>query len=210
MIIAIDGPAGSGKGTLAKRLAEHLDYAHLDTGSIYRAVGLKVLRAGGDPEDPAAATEAARALTPAETEDPEIRSDAAAQAASKVAAIQAVRDALLDFQRGFAKHPPGGKKGAVLDGRDVGTVVCPDADIKFYLDASLEARVDRRLRELRDRGMDAIHAAVLRDMRERDARDRERAAAPLRPAEDAIEIDTSEMDRDAVFAFALDILSRRS
>ncbi len=205
-VIAIDGPAASGKGTLAKRLAAHFGFAHLDTGAIYRAVGRKVLRAGGDPADPAVATAAAAALSPEELHDPALRTDEVAQAASKVAAIDGVRAALLDFQRRFAAHPPGGAAGAVLDGRDVGTVVCPDADVKLYVVASDEVRAMRRVKELQGRGLDAIHAAVLRDMQARDARDRERSIAPLKPAEDAVTLDTSDMDADAVFDTALAII----
>ena len=185
-VIAIDGPAASGKGTLAKRLAAHLGFAHLDTGALYRAVGLKVLRDGGDPGDPTTATAAAQALAPDELDDPALRADEVAQAASKVAAIDGVRAALLDFQRRFATHPPGGCAGAVLDGRDVGTVVCPDADAKLYVVASDEVRAARRVKELQGRGLGAIHAAVLRDMQARDARDRDRSIAPLKPAEDAV------------------------
>lgn len=209
-VIAIDGPAASGKGTLARRLADHFGYAHLDTGSLYRAVGLKVLRRGDDPADPEAAGKAARELTPAELDDPELRTDATANAASKVAAIPAVRQALLEFQRGFAHDPPDGRAGAVLDGRDVGTVVCPDADVKFFVQASLEVRAERRLKELRERGSDVIHSAVLRDMQERDARDSDRAVAPLKPAEDAIVIDTSEMTADEVFRKALSAIEART
>ncbi len=205
-VIAIDGPAASGKGTLAKRLAAHFGFAHLDTGAIYRAVGRKVLRGGGDPADPAVATAAAAALSPEELHDPALRTDEVAQAASKVAAIDGVRAALLDFQRRFAAHPPGGAAGAVLDGRDVGTVVCPDADVKLYVVASDEVRAMRRVKELQGRGLDAIHAAVLRDMQARDARDRERSIAPLKPAEDAVTLDTSDMDADAVFDTALAII----
>lgn len=131
MIIAIDGPAASGKGTLARRLADHFDFAYLDTGKLYRAVGLGVLRLGGDPEDEDAAGDVARNLQPSQLDDDELKSDAAASAASKVAAIETVRAALLDFQKSLAANPPGGKKGAILDGRDIGTVVCPDADVKL-------------------------------------------------------------------------------
>lgn len=203
MIIAVDGPAAAGKGTLAQRLAKHLDFALLDTGSLYRAVGLAVLRAGGDPEDRAAATKAAQTLDPATLDDPALRSDAAADAASKVAAIPSVRAALLGFQRDFAHHPPGGKRGAVLDGRDIGTVVCPDAQVKLFVTASTEARAQRRFRELRERGIEAIQAQVLQDMKERDARDQARAAAPLVPAEDAIVLDTTDLDAEAAFEHAL-------
>jgi cytidylate kinase len=210
MIIAIDGPAGSGKGTLAKRLAAHFGFAHLDTGLIYRAVGFAMLRAGLDPEDAPAAERAAKALDPATFADPALRGDAAAGAASKVSAIPSVRAALLDFQRQFANSPPDGARGAVLDGRDVGTVVCPGAEVKFFLTASPEVRADRRVKELRERGLEAIYARVLRDLNERDARDRARAVAPLAPAGDALVLDTSTLDADAVFDLALRHIARRS
>lgn len=205
-VIAIDGPAASGKGTLAKRIAAHLGFAHLDTGAIYRAVGLKVLRAKGDPADPATATAAAAALSPDELDDPALRTDDVAQAASKVAAIDGVRAALLDFQRRFAATPPGGAAGAVLDGRDVGTVVCPDADAKLFVVASDAVRAERRVKELQARGQNVIHAAVLKDMQARDARDRDRSIAPLKSAEDAMTLDTSDMDADAVFHAAMAII----
>jgi cytidylate kinase len=209
MIIAIDGPAAAGKGTLARRLAAHLDFAFLDTGLIYRATGMKVVRDGGDPADAAAAEAAARSLTPDDMAAPGLRDDAAAQAASKVAAIPGVRAALLDFQRGFARNPPDGGKGAVLDGRDIGTVVCPDAPAKLFVTARTEIRAERRLKELQERGLPAIYAAVLRDMKERDARDSNRGVAPLEPAKDAFLLDTSDLDAEAVFAKALSFVQSR-
>ncbi len=210
MIIAIDGPSAAGKGTLAKRLAEHLGYAHLDTGALYRATGLRVLRDGGDPECEADAVAAARALDPADTRDPAVRSDEAAGAASKVAKIPSVRQALLEFQRHFAANPPDGARGAVLDGRDIGTVVCPEAEVKLFVTASDEERARRRAAELQARGAEVIYARVLQDLRDRDARDREREVAPLRPAEDAVELDTTELDADAAFEAALTIIQSRS
>jgi cytidylate kinase len=210
MIIAIDGPAGAGKGTLARRLAAHFHLAYLDTGLLYRAVGHAVLAAGANPEDPAAATRAAEALDPAALDNPALRGDEAANAASKVSAIPAVRAALLAFQRRFAFAPPGGALGAVLDGRDVGTVVCPDADVKLFLTATPEVRAERRVKELRERGLEAIYARVLRDMNERDARDRARAVAPLTPAEDALVLDTSTLDAEAVFERALRHIASRN
>ncbi len=203
MIIAIDGPAAAGKGTLARRLAAHLGYAYLDTGLLYRATGWRVVAAGGDPEDPAAAEAAARALDPADLDAPALRGDEAAQAASKVSAVPGVRAALLAFQRAFAHHPPAGYGGAVLDGRDIGTVVCRDAPVKIFLTASVDSRAERRLKELRRRGIDAIPARVLQDMKERDERDMSRADAPLRPADDAFLLDTTDKDADAAFAVAL-------
>ncbi len=203
VVIAVDGPAAAGKGTLARRLAEHLGYAYLDTGVLYRAVGLKMMQAGRAPADAEAAAAIARTLSAEDLERPDLRSDEAAQAASQVAAQPAVRGALLDFQKRFAANPPS-SRGAVLDGRDIGTVVCPDAAVKLFVTASLAVRARRRLQELRDRGAAVIHGTVLRDMKERDARDSERDIAPLRPADDACVIDTSDLDPDTVFAVALD------
>jgi cytidylate kinase len=208
-IIAIDGPAAAGKGTLARRLAAELGFDYLDTGLIYRAVGMKLARAGADPADPDRAGQAARDLRPDDLGADDLRSDQAAQAASKVAAIPAVRAALLDFQRRFAAHPPGGK-GAVLDGRDIGTVVCPDAPIKLFVTASLEKRAARRLKELLDRGLPAIQEAVLADMRERDERDSNRSVAPLAAASDAFLLDSSDLDADQAFAAAFDHVRSRS
>ena len=210
MIIAIDGPAAAGKGTLARRLAEHLGLAYLDTGLIYRAVGKKVMDAGADPEDAERAEAIARALTAQDLEAEGLRTDDVAQAASKVSAIPGVRAALLDFQRNFAAQPPAGKKGAVLDGRDIGTVVCPDAPVKLFVTASTEVRAERRFKELQDRGLEAIYARVLEDMKERDARDSSRAASPLEPAKDANLIDTSALAADQVFAMALEIVGIRT
>ena len=203
VVIAIDGPAAAGKGTLARRLARHFGYAYLDTGLLYRAVGVKALESGADPSDAAAATEAAKSLVWKETRREDLRSDAAANAASRVAAVPEVRRALLVFQRRFAENPPDGADGAVLDGRDIGTVVFPDADLKLFITASLEVRAARRLKELRERGLEAIDSRVLRELQERDARDSERAVAPLGPARDAIVVDTSGREPDAVFKAAL-------
>lgn len=203
VVVAVDGPAASGKGTIARRLAEHLGFAHLDTGLLYRAVARRVIDGEGDPADGAAAARAARALEPGDLAGEGLREETVTQAASVVAAHPGVRAALLDFQRAFAAAPPGGTPGAVLDGRDIGTAVCPDAAVKLFLDASPEVRAGRRVRELRERGSNAIYAAVLRDMEARDARDRGRAVAPLAPAEDAFVIDTSTMNADEVFREAL-------
>jgi len=202
-VIAIDGPTASGKGTLAKRLARHLGFAHLDSGLLYRAVGLALLRASKDPADREAAVAAAQALDPSGLSDPALRSEETGKAASVVAAIPEVRSALLDFQRRFAAAPPGGAPGAVLDGRDIGTVVCPDAQAKIFLDAGVEERAARREKELRDRGAPIIEGAVLRDLQERDARDRNRVVAPLVRAGDAYVLDTTGMDADQAFAEAL-------
>jgi len=210
VIIAVDGPVAAGKGTLARRLAEALDCAYLDTGSIYRAVAARILAAGGNPEEPATAAAAARALTPADLERDDLRLEQVGQAASQVAAIPAVREALLAFQRDFAAAPPKGRSGAVLDGRDIGTVVCPDADMKFFLTASVEARAARRHKELIARGEQSIYARVLQDLRERDTRDSGRATAPLRAADDAVRLDTSGMDADEAFAVAMAEIARLS
>ena len=213
MIIAVDGPVAAGKGTLARRLAAALDCAYLDTGSIYRAVAARILADGGDPEDAATAAAAARALLPADLDRDDLRLEAVSQAASQVAAIPEVRAALLDFQRSFAQHPPDGpqgpRRGAVLDGRDIGTVVCPDADMKFFLTASVEARARRRHKELLERGEQSIYARVLQDLRKRDARDSGRATAPLMAAEDAVRLDTSGMDADQAFEVAMAEIARR-
>jgi cytidylate kinase len=203
MIIAVDGPAASGKGTLARRIAQQMGFAHLDTGKLYRAVGLAVIRAGRDPLDAETAEAAARALDPGMLDDPALAGDEVAQAASKVAAIPAVRAALLEFQREFAENSSDGSSGAVLDGRDIGTVVCPNADIKFFVTASAPIRAERRHKELLNRGETSIYARVLQDLRERDARDSARNVAPLKPAEDAIVLDTTDMDADAAFATAV-------
>ena len=210
MIITVDGPAAAGKGELTQRLAAHFGYARLDTGKLYRAVGLKVLGAGGDPEDEAAAVEAARALTGDDLEAPGLRSEDAALSASKVAAIPAVRDVLLEFQRGFAAAPPGGDEGAVFDGRDTGTVVIPDAPAKLFLTASPEVRATRRVKQLQEQGTEAIYGRVLQELKERDARDTSRKVAPLKPAEDALVIDTSHLDADAVYAAALEFISAKA
>jgi len=198
MIIAIDGPAAAGKGTLARRLAAHLDYAFLDTGRLYRAVGYLVLDAGGDPANEADAVAAARALDPAALEDVDLHTETVADAASKVAAIPAVRQVLLDFQRDFAANPPGGKAGAVLDGRDIGSVVCPDADVKFFVTARPEIRAERRHKELQEKGLESTYPAVLAEIEARDERDRTRDVSPLL-AGDSREIDTSDKTPDAVF-----------
>lgn len=209
MIVAIDGPAAAGKGTLARRIAKEFGYAYLDTGALYRAVGVRVLDMGADPADPAAAVFAARSLDASSLDSPRLRDEDAADAASKVAAIPEVRAALLEFQRDFANHPPAPCKGAVLDGRDIGTVVCPHAGLKLFVTASIEERARRRTLELQDKGIDAIQDRVLADMIARDERDRDRATAPLVAAKDAIILDTSAIDADTVFDQAAEILLSR-
>ena len=204
MIIAIDGPAASGKGTLAQRIAGHFGYVWLDTGLLYRAVARDVLAANADLEDADAAARAATALDAGSLGDPALRSTAVGEAASVVAKHPAVRAALLDFQRNFARTPP----GAVLDGRDIGTVICPDADVKIFVTAAVEVRARRRFEEYVRRGENVTFEEVLDVIRQRDARDASRSAAPLVQAPDAILLDTSGMDIETAFAAALDIISR--
>lgn len=209
MIIAVDGPAAAGKGTLARKLAEHLNFAYLDTGALYRAVGLKLLNAGLDPADERAATNASRALDLSVLSDPALRDEAIGNAASKVAAMPEVRANLLDFQRNFAAAPPEGEAGAILDGRDIGTVVCPDAAVKLFVTASAEERARRRTLEIEGRGEAANYDEILSDVRARDDRDMNRKDAPLKPAEDALLLDTTELDIDAVFLRALALVNER-
>ena len=210
LVIAVDGPAAAGKGTLARRLAAELRLAHLDTGALYRATARDVLAAGIDPNDAEGAAAIAAKLDPASLADPALRSEAVGRVASVVSAHPAVRAALLDYQRNFAHRPPGGAAGAVLDGRDVGTVVCPDATVKLFVTASVEARADRRVRELEAAGGPVDAAAVLADMVARDERDTKRSAAPLRPAHDAVVLDTSGLDADEAFEAALAIVRARA
>ena len=205
MIVAIDGPAASGKGTLAKRLAEHLGYACLDTGLLYRAVARDVAKWGFRLDDPWAAVAAARRLDAARFEDPELRGAAAGDAASIVARIPQVRAALLSYQRGFARKAP----GAVLDGRDIGTVVCPDADVKIFVTASPEVRARRRFAELEARGAGVAYDTVLADILARDARDSDRAISPLAMAADAMLLDTSNLSIEAAFDAAVGLIKRK-
>ena len=196
--IAIDGPAAAGKGTISRAVAAHFGFAHLDTGLLYRAVGMRML-AGVDP------IAAAQALTPDDLERGDLRGAAAGQAASKVATIPEVRAALLDFQRAFARRAG----GAVLDGRDIGTVICPEAEAKLFVTASPEVRARRRHAELCAAGGDMTYPQVLEDVHERDARDRDRSTAPLIAADDAVLIDTSAMDIDAAVAAAIAAIEAR-
>ncbi|MFP4273521.1 MAG: (d)CMP kinase [Paracoccaceae bacterium] len=193
--IAIDGPAASGKGTVSKAVAAHFGFAHLDTGLLYRAVGRRMLE-GVDPE------EAARALTAAELDADDLRGPDVAEAASKVAAIPQVREALVDFQRAFARRDG----GAVLDGRDIGTVICPEAEVKLFVTAGAEVRAQRRFLELVARGHAVTRDEVLADIRARDARDSGRATAPMRPAEDAVILDTSDLGVEEAVAAATRII----
>lgn len=204
MIIAVDGPAASGKGTLARRLAAHYGLGYLDTGSLYRGVALIVLKSGKSPGDEAAAVEAARNLDRSRLVDDEIRGAGLGEAASIVAAFPAVRDQMLGLQRRIATTPP----GAVLDGRDIGTVVCPDADVKLFVTASPEVRARRRLEELTRRGEVASLKDVLHWLIERDRRDESRPVAPLKRASDAHLLDTSDLDIEAAFQAAVSIIDR--
>ncbi|BDV35191.1 (d)CMP kinase [Methylocystis iwaonis] len=203
-IIAIDGPAASGKGTLARRLAAHYGLPHLDTGLLYRATARALLDEGLPLDDVDAAVEAARGLSLTDFDETRLRARDMGEAASVVAAMPAVRAALVDMQRAFAARP----EGAVLDGRDIGTVICPAARVKIFVTASPETRAQRRALELAGRGEEVDYNAILDDVRKRDARDSERSAAPLKAAADAVTLDSSELDRDQVFAVALEIAER--
>ncbi|MGA0911733.1 MAG: (d)CMP kinase [Candidatus Puniceispirillaceae bacterium] len=209
MIIAIDGSAASGKGTLAKRLAADLGFDYLDTGALYRAVALSLLKAGADGDDinEKQAVRLSASLDLELTQSPEIRNDRIASLASQVAALGPVRAELLTLQRAFAATPPHGN-GAVLDGRDIGTIVLPNADLKFFIDADIDIRAQRRTKELLQAGQSVMFRDVLAEMQARDDRDRTRSVAPLRAADDAITIDTSSMDAAAVLALALSHIDR--
>lgn len=212
-VIAIDGPAASGKGTLARKLAESLGFGYLDTGALYRLVGYTIMERGGDPANTDEAIEVAEFCRDFFDvnllQNKELRSDESGQAASKVAVVPKVREALLDLQRNFAKAPGGKAKGAILDGRDIGTVICPDAQVKLYITARDEVRAARRTKELQSRGLDVTKASVLKDMRERDARDAARDTAPMKPADDAIVIDSSDLSPAEMFDKALGIIKER-
>lgn len=208
IVIAIDGPTASGKGTLAKRIAARYGLAYLDSGALYRAVAYQLLEAGQDPANEAAAVAAARTLDRASIPDVALRNDRIGNAASVVAAMAPVRAALLEWQRRFAAVPPGQAPGAVLDGRDIGTVVCPKAQVKLFVTAEVETRARRRFLELRGLGHEVSLEAVLADLTARDARDMNRAVAPLKPAADAHLLDTSNLDIEAAFVAACTIIDR--
>lgn len=205
MIIAIDGPAASGKGTLGKRLSEHFGFAHLDTGLLYRAVARVMLDHGVSLADREGATVVAQTLDVTHLDDPRLRGAEMGEAASTISVYQPVRDALLAFQRTFGSQKP----GAVLDGRDIGTVVCPHAEVKLFITAAPEERARRRHLELQKRGEDAAYETILDDIRRRDERDTNRATAPLKAAEDALTLDTTHLDADAAFRAALELVNTR-
>jgi cytidylate kinase len=208
IVIAVDGTAASGKGTIAKRLAAHFGFAHMDSGVLYRLTALGVARAGGDPGNEADALKAARAIDLDGAGDPAIRSAETGTAASKVSAFPSVRAALLDFQRNFLAHPPGESPGAVMDGRDIGTVIAPDATAKLFVDARPEVRAHRRWLELESFGQGTVsEERVLEDILARDKADRERAASPLKPAADAALLDTSDLGIEAAVAAALALVA---
>lgn len=213
LVITVDGPAASGKGTLAKKLAERLGYAYLDTGALYRAVAMATLEIGGDPnyfQDVQPALDIIkRNLTPELLASAALRTPEVSDAASKVAAIPEVRQALLDYQREFAENPPGLVGGAVLDGRDIGTVVCPDADIKFFITASVEERAKRRYTELSERHDDVTFERVLGDLKARDLRDATRAVAPTLAAEDAYILDTTGLNPSETLEEAIAVIRSR-
>lgn len=202
MIIAVDGPAASGKGTLARRIAAHFDIAHLDTGALYRAVARDVMAAGSPVDDASAAARAAASIDANTLDDPALRTRGTGEAASIVAQFPAVRAALLEFQRKFAGQP----RGAVLDGRDIGTIVCPQADAKIYVIAAVEERAKRRWKELSADGSDSTYDSILADLVKRDARDRQRDEAPLKPASDAHLLDTTNLDIEAAFKAAVELI----
>jgi cytidylate kinase len=204
MIIAIDGPAAAGKGTIAERIAGHLGLAYLDTGLLYRLVGKVMAERGIDLDDAASAGRIAADLDLAGLSDPHLRGREAGELASRVAVHPQVRAALLDFQRNFARRP----QGAVLDGRDIGTAVCPEADVKIFVTASPEVRARRRTNELRAKGRDVEYERILAEIRARDARDSGRATAPLAKADDAVTLDTTALNADEAFAAALAIVER--
>lgn len=217
-VIAIDGPAASGKGTLVRALADKLDFAFMDTGALYRATAFELISSGLSAKDHRDAADAAQILVKkiehAETPDEilgnkSLREDKIGKEASTIAAYPDVREVLNDLQRSFAQNPGKSFKGAVLDGRDIGTVICPNADLKLFITAKTEIRAERRLKELQSRGIAATYGAVLKDMRERDARDADRKTAPMKPADDAVIIDSSDLDAGEMLDKVLDLVKQR-
>ena len=208
-VIAVDGTAASGKGTLAKKLARHFNFPHLDSGALYRLTALAVLEKKGDPKNEAEAVKGARAIDLSRAGDPAIRTDVVGKAASDVAAIPAVRQALFDFQRDFLTSPPGHAEGAVMDGRDIGTVIAPDAVAKLFVDAAPATRAHRRCKELQGLGINRAEADVLAEINARDAADRSRPISPLKQADDAFLLDTTDLDIDAAFAAALSLVEAK-
>ncbi len=209
MIIAIDGCAGSGKGTLAKKLADHFNFAHLDTGILYRATAYKALKTNTPFDDEIALEHIAKTLTDDDFKPTQLRAETTGNAASKISTLPKVRAALLKYQRDFAHQPPAGKNGSILDGRDIGTVICPDADVKFFIWASPQERANRRINELTERGMDYDPACILDEINQRDTRDMGRSEAPLKAADDAITIDTTNLTIEEVFQQAISIILQK-
>ncbi len=217
-VIAIDGPAASGKGTLARNLAEELGFAHMDTGALYRATAFELLGSGLSERDEKDAVDAAQILvkkinnaeSPADVLDnASLREDRIGQQASKIAAYPKVRTVLKDLQRSFVENPGKNFSGAILDGRDIGTIICPDAPLKLFVTASVEVRAKRRLKELQSKGLAVTYGAVLKDMRERDTRDAERKTAPMKPADDAIIIDSSDLNAGEMLEKAVFLAKER-
>jgi cytidylate kinase len=203
LVIAIDGPAASGKGTIARMLADHYMLDYLDTGSIYRALGYKIIQAGNQPENEEVAVKMAQEISKDDLKNEHLYDEGIGSAASIVSSIPQVRNVLFDFQREFSHS----EKGAVLDGRDIGTVICPDADFKFFITADLEARAQRRFKQLQNKGIPIIYESVLQDLQKRDERDSKREVAPLKPAVDAIRIDTTNMNVSEVFEEMVSVIS---
>lgn len=210
MVIAIDGPAASGKGTLARRIADRFNFEYLDTGSLYRAVALCMVMANGNPDSEidvkAALNTLGRNMTSELLESPELRSELVSRMSSKVAALPMVREYLLDFQREFAKNPPAHRNGVVLDGRDIGSVVCPNAEVKLFITATAEIRAARRFNELQSKGVQISFDEVLEDIKVRDQRDRDRSASPMIVSDDAFMVDTSDMDIAQTFDHSLNLI----
>jgi CMP/dCMP kinase len=210
-IIALDGPAASGKGTLARKLAEHFNLALLDTGALYRAVGFNVIKEGGNPESEKDALKAVKSLGTTDLNNPDLRGESTGAAASKVAAIPALRQALVDFQRDFAAFPPDGKAGTILDGRDIGTVICPEAPYKIYITADVKTRAKRRfIEEFGENGGEGNFQKILGELKTRDERDMNRETAPLKPHQNAYLLDTTNSDIEAVFEAAREFVSNKA